>query len=102
LEYKKLRKQGVLDIESDPYSMFIFAMNAPQTREKYVARLKRFFDFIDLPGSTIEERCNNFAQKGKAESKWVLSHLLRFLQAHKERVQRKEITGATLRNSSLP
>lgn len=31
--------------------MFIFAMNALQTREKYITRLKRFFDFIDLPGS---------------------------------------------------
>jgi hypothetical protein len=55
----------VLEIESDPYAMFIFAMNAPQTREKYVTRLERFFDFIDLPGSTIEERCNSFAKKGK-------------------------------------
>ena len=26
----------MLDIESDPYSIFIFAMNAPQTKEKYV------------------------------------------------------------------
>jgi len=38
----------LLELESDPYSMFIFAMNAPQTREKYTTRLKRFFDFIDL------------------------------------------------------
>lgn len=88
----------MLDIESDPYSMFIFAMNAPQTREKYVTRLKRFFDFIELPGSTIEERCNNFAERGKLEPKWVLNNLLRFLHAQKERVERKEITGATLRN----
>jgi hypothetical protein len=29
--------------------MFIFAMNAPQTREKYTTRLERFFDFIELP-----------------------------------------------------
>lgn len=29
--------------------MFIFAMNAPQIREKYTTRLKRFFDFIELP-----------------------------------------------------
>jgi hypothetical protein len=79
--------------------MFIFAMNAPQTREKYVTRLKRFFDFIDLPGSTIEERCNNFAQKGKGESKWVLNNILRFLHAQKERIVRKEITAATLRNN---
>jgi hypothetical protein len=88
----------MLDIESDPYSMFIFAMNAPQTREKYVTRLKRFFDFIDLPGSTIEERCHNFAQKGRVEPKWVLNNILRFLHTQKERVDRKEITGATLRN----
>jgi integrase len=88
----------VLDIDSDPYAMFIFAMNAPQTREKYLTRLKRFFDFIDLPGSTMEKRCSLFAEKGKAESKWVLNHILRFLHAHKERVERKETTGATLRN----
>ena len=88
----------MLDIESDPYAMFIFAMNAPQTREKYVSRLKRFFDFINLPGSTMEKRCSLFAEKGKAESKWVLNHILRFLHAHKERVERKEITGATLCN----
>jgi hypothetical protein len=66
----------MLDIESDPYSTFIFAMNAPQTREKYLTRLKKFFDFIDLPGLTIEERCNSFAENGKAESKWVLNHIL--------------------------
>jgi integrase len=88
----------LLDIDSDPYAMFIFAMNAPQTREKYVTRLKRFFDFINLPGSTMEKRCSLFAEKGKAESKWVLNHILRFLHTHKERVERKEITGATLRN----
>lgn len=88
----------MFDIELDPYSMFIFAMNAPQTREKYVTRLKRFFDFIELPGLTMEERCNNFAQKGKAESKWVLNNILKFLHSQKERVERKEITGATLRN----
>ena len=88
----------MLDIESDPYSMFIFAMNAPQTREKYVTRLKRFFDFIDLPGSNIEDRCHKFAEKGKADSRWVLSNILQFLHAQKARVERKEITGATLRN----
>ena len=88
----------MLDIDSDPYAMFIFAMNAPQTREKYLARLKRFFVFIDLPGSTMEERCSLLAEKGKVEAKWVLNHILRFLYAHKERVERKEITGATLRN----
>jgi integrase len=90
----------LLEIESDPYSIFVFAMNAPQTKEKYVTRLKRFFDFINLPGSTIQERCKYFVEKcrDKDGNKWLLNSLLGFLQVYKERVQRKEITGATLRN----
>jgi hypothetical protein len=47
-------------------------MNAPQTREKYTTRLKRFFDFIDLPSddsnnttTPIEERCKYFVEKAK-------------------------------------
>jgi integrase len=90
----------LLEIESDPYSIFVFAMNAPQTKEKYVTRLKRFFDFINLPGSTIQERCKYFVEKCREEdgNKWLLNNLLGFLQVYKERVQRKEITGATLRN----
>jgi dihydroorotate dehydrogenase len=44
----------MLDIESDPYSMFIFAMNAPQTREKYVTRLKRFGQIENCVENNIE------------------------------------------------
>jgi hypothetical protein len=72
----------MLELESDPYSMFIFAMNAPQTREKYTTRLKRFFDFIDLPGNTttpIEERCKYFVEKAKDDQKWLLNNVLKFL-----------------------
>jgi hypothetical protein len=31
-------------------------MNAEQTRNKYTAELKRFFDFIEIPGYTMEEQ----------------------------------------------
>src|SRR5215213_7252435 len=95
----------MLELESDPYSMFIFAMNAPQTREKYTTRLKRFFDFIDLPDynsnvttTPIEERCKYFVEKAKNDQKWLLNNVLKFLLVQKERVERKEITGATVRN----
>jgi hypothetical protein len=99
----------VLELESDPYSMFVFAMNAKQTRDKYTARLRRFFDFINIPGDNIEERCKLAVQIEKERSKtssssncnndkWFLNNVLRFLQAEKDRVELKEITGATLRN----
>ncbi|CAN5654764.1 hypothetical protein BH18THE1_BH18THE1_21780 [soil metagenome] len=36
----------LIEFESDPYSLFVFAINSPMTKEKYVPRLNKFFDFI--------------------------------------------------------
>jgi Holliday junction resolvase RusA-like endonuclease len=33
-------------MEADPFSLFLFAMNSPETKEKYVTRLNKFFDYI--------------------------------------------------------
>ena len=74
-------------------------MNAAQTRETYITRLDRFFRFINLQGNTIQERCRSFAEIAKKDNnKWVLNNVLRFLQIYKEKVEKKEISGATLRN----
>jgi hypothetical protein len=73
-------------------------MNAAQTREKYITRLDRFFYLINVQGNTIQERCRCFAEIAKKDNKWVLNNILRFLQIYKDRVERKEISGATLRN----
>ena len=34
----------------DPWSIFLYGMKAPVTREKYRGRLAKFFDFIVLTG----------------------------------------------------
>lgn len=85
------------EFESDPYSLFIFAMNSPLTKQKYVPRLNKFFDFINLNG-TIEERCKIFAAKSKEETSWVIACVIKFLQMNKERVERRDITAATALN----
>lgn len=85
------------EFESDPYSLFIFAMNSPLTKQKYVPRLSKFFDFINLKGS-IQERCRTFAAKSRQEPSWVVACVIKFLQINKERVERKEITAATALN----
>jgi hypothetical protein len=46
----------------------------------------------------MKERCNLFASKGKTDPSWAFSCIVRFLQYRKERVEREEIKGATLRN----
>ena len=99
MKKKRLNYESSESTIEDPYSLFVFAMNAAQTREKYITRLDRFFRFINLQGNTIEERSRSFAEIAKKDNnKWVLNNVLGFLLIYKERVERKEISGATLRN----
>jgi hypothetical protein len=53
---KKRLNESLESTLEDPYSLFVFAMNSPQTREKYITRLDRFFRFTDVQGNTIQER----------------------------------------------
>jgi hypothetical protein len=85
--------------ELDPWSLFIYAMKAPMTRDRYQTRLAKFFDYIGLKvGEKLEDRARAFAQRGRDDSNWTLNNILRFVQYQKDRVDKKEITGATVRN----
>jgi integrase len=87
-------------MEIDPYSLFLIAMNSPQTKEKYVTRLNRFFDYIGVKKNTMKIRCKEFVDRSRSQSngKYAINSIISFLQMNKDRVQRKEITGATVRN----
>jgi integrase len=61
--------------------------------------MKIFFKFINLlPNGNLEEQCNLFAVKGLEDHKWAFNNIVKFLQYQKERVEKEEITGATIRN----
>jgi hypothetical protein len=49
----------------DPWSIFLYGMKAPMTREKYRGRLAKFFDFIGLTEGTMEERAKTFTERGQ-------------------------------------
>jgi hypothetical protein len=34
--------------ELDPWSLFLYAMKAPMTKDRYKSRVAKFFDFIGL------------------------------------------------------
>jgi integrase len=78
--------------------LFIYAMKAPMTRDRYQTRVAKFFDFAGISGTTLEEKARNFANRGKDDINWTFSNILKFVHFQKERVNRKEITGATVRN----
>lgn len=81
-----------------------------ETREKYLQRMGYFFDFLGIPkhGGTnnsknfVEQRFNAFGERAKEDVNWLTNNIVKYLQGHKQRVERKEITGSTLRNYIKP
>jgi hypothetical protein len=51
-----------------------------------------------LTEDTIEERATAFTERGKKDPDWVLLSIPRFAQVQKERIEKGEISPATLRN----
>ena len=86
------------EFETDPYSLFIFAFNSPSTKEKSVPRLNKFFEFIGIAG-TLQEKCDIFAKRATSQQTWAVASVIKYLQMNKNRVESKEITAATLRDS---
>jgi hypothetical protein len=77
----------------DPYSTFIFAMRSRHTREKYISRMKRFFNYIGLEGLLIEEQARAFTNSDICEY-----NILRFLQMLRQQVDNREIVSTTIWN----
>jgi hypothetical protein len=84
------------------YSIFLFAISSPVTRQKYIGRFTKFLNFIGLTDETIEERCTIFVSKTRNDSRWAVNSIVKFLCTQKQRAQDKEITGATPNNYVKP
>jgi len=84
--------------ELDTWSLYIYAMKSPVTREKYQRRLDKFFDFIGLKGTTIQEKSLIFVKMSQKDIKWTFNNILKFVQYQNSRALKKEITGGTIRN----
>ncbi len=85
--------------ELDPWSLYLYAMKSPVTREKYQKRLEKFFDSLGLEGTTIEEKSKKFVYLAKEKGNgWAFNAILKFMQFQLDRANRKEITGSTVRN----
>lgn len=88
-----------LEIESitDPYTIFVYAMNSPITTNRYTTRLRRFFTFTGLEG-TVQEQCKIFVDKSRRDSNWAYKNIINFLFMQKQRTDKKEFAGSTVRN----
>ena len=56
-----------LESDLDHWRLYLYAMKSPVTRDKYQKRLGKFFDFIRLEGSTIEDKSIVFVEMARKE-----------------------------------
>lgn len=85
--------------ETDLWSLYLYALKSPASREKYQKRLEKYFDFLGMEGLTVEEKSESFVRKLEASgNEWIFNSVLKFIHIQVERVNRKEISGATVRN----
>jgi len=94
--------ENQLELEEKAYFAFTMAIRSPITRQKYLQRLAYFITFLGINDGNIEEKCNILGQKAQADSKWLTNNIIRYLQVHRERMENREISAATLRNYLKP
>jgi hypothetical protein len=85
------------DTSTDPWMLFLYALKAPATKEKYIQRLTKFFDFMVYQGTT-EHKARAFADRARSDPLYAFNSVLRFFQSKHEQIDRKEMAIGTVRN----
>ena len=69
-------------VAADPWTLYLYAMRSPATKEKYLMRLGKFLGFLNLQG-TLEDKARFFAEKGKMIVYGLLTVYLSFCRLRK-------------------
>jgi len=83
-----------------PYERFCLALKSSESKIQYPNRLQRFLEFLQIEGSTMDEKCLILYNllKGKTSSEELEDLIFKFIIFQKERIARKEIGPGTLTN----
>ena len=93
IELYKEEKQESNPKESNAYSLYLYGMRSPVTRDTYLRRLRIFFNHIQVLSNNepMDVRVNLYVYKSKTIPGWAFSQILTFLQIQKDRVEKREI-----------
>lgn len=67
------------------------SIGSPVTKKNYIRKLKQFFDYVALPGNTLEEQGQAFLEKAKTENNnnnpyWAEDIILNFIEFQKQQI----------------
>jgi hypothetical protein len=91
------RKLQTAAQENDPMTQFMYGLKAPETKRQYPRRLKIFFDFLQLEG-LLNNQARTFYYKTKENPLWAQDWLMQFISFQLDRVDKDEISEATVPN----
>ena len=80
-----------------PWILFLYALKAPATKDKYSQRLTKFLDFLGYIG-TKRRKSSRLRSTSKSRPIYAFNSVLKFFQTKREQIDRKEITIGTVRN----
>lgn len=88
--------------KEDSLQMFLYGLRALESKRQYPKRLKVFLDYLTTKGELmtelLQDQCKEFILKTKENPKWANNQLMEFVLFQKNRVERREIVAATIRN----
>jgi integrase len=76
----------------------MYGLKADDTRRQYPARLRRFFGFIGVEGTKLEQQCENFVSRAHEDPTYGFGTLVKFLDHMNGKVRKKEIAFGTVKN----
>jgi hypothetical protein len=82
---------------TDPWMLFLYALKAPATRDKYIQRLTKFLEFLGYTGAK-EDKARAFAAQARLDPVFAFNSVLKFFQLKCEQIDRKEVPIGTVRN----
>lgn len=88
--------------ESEPMGLFLYGIKSPMTKDRYLKRLEHFFNFLELSGTMDEKATALISQIKEHDSSWMTTKIINYIQHHKERAERGDLSEATVRNYYKP
>ena len=92
-----LRENAKEHAAGDALASFLYAIKSKETKKQYLNRLQRFFDFLEIPGNSLEEQAAKFLAHAKIKegnnNKWAYDYVVRYFTYQKDLVEGKEITA---------
>ena len=87
---------------SKPVTEVFSECKSKVTRKQYPPTLKRFFDYLGLPGGNVDAQGQAFLNEARQDPEFANLKIKEYILANRERVEAGEITAGTLKGMFTP